>query len=86
MNTRHMTLGLLLCLAISATAFAQETRLLRHPTVSRDLVAFAYAGDLWLVVAERWTGPPPHFDVRSRDGSLLLARWFSDRFQRHSCR
>src|SRR5207244_7216068 len=25
------------------------TRLLRDPTVSRDLVAFAYAGDLWVV-------------------------------------
>jgi tricorn protease len=49
MNTRRMTLGFLLCLIISAPAFAQGTRLLRHPTVSRDLVAFAYAGDLWVV-------------------------------------
>ncbi len=49
MNTQHMTLGLLLCLAISATAFGQGTRLLRHPTVSRELVTFAYAGDLWAV-------------------------------------
>ena len=49
MNTRCITLGFLLCLLISASAFAQGTRLLRHPTVSRDLVAFAYAGDLWLV-------------------------------------
>ena len=49
MNTRHMISGLLICLAISATAFAQETRMLRHPSVSRDLVAFAYAGDLWVV-------------------------------------
>jgi tricorn protease len=40
---------LLLCLAISATATAQGTRLLRHPTVSRDSVAFEYAGDLWVV-------------------------------------
>ncbi len=49
MNTRRMTLGFLMCLVISATAFAQGTRLLRHPTVSRDRVAFAYAGDLWVV-------------------------------------
>jgi tricorn protease len=28
---------------------AQGTRLLRHPTVSRDSVAFEYAGDLWIV-------------------------------------
>jgi tricorn protease len=32
-----------------APAQAHDTRLLRHPTVSRDLVAFAYAGDLWTV-------------------------------------
>src|SRR2546421_8796940 len=49
MNPRHMIFGLLLCLAISATALAQGTRLLRHPTVSRDSVAFEYAGDLWVV-------------------------------------
>lgn len=49
MSTTKLVFGLLLCIAISATAFAQETRLLRHPTVSRDLVAFAYAGDLWVV-------------------------------------
>ncbi|MCM3901994.1 MAG: PDZ domain-containing protein [Pyrinomonadaceae bacterium] len=49
MNRLHITLGFLLCLIISATAFAQGTRLLRHPTVSRDLVAFAYGGDLWVV-------------------------------------
>jgi tricorn protease len=30
-------------------AFGQGTRLLRHPTVSRDQIAFEYAGDLWLV-------------------------------------
>jgi tricorn protease len=49
MNTRRMTLGFLLCLVLSTTALAQGTRLLRHPTVSRDLVAFVYAGDLWVV-------------------------------------
>jgi len=31
----------------AATASAQGTRLLRHPTVGRDAVVFAYAGDLW---------------------------------------
>jgi hypothetical protein len=43
MNTLRLTLGFLLWFVISATAFAQGTRLVRHPTVSRDLVAFAYA-------------------------------------------
>jgi len=78
MNIRHMTSGLLLCLVISVTAFAQETRLLRHPTVSRDLVAFEYAGDLWVVSriggqARRVTSTQgaeidPYF---SPDGSLI---------------
>jgi len=49
MNIRHLVLALLLCLPVSATVTAQGTRLLRHPTVSRDLVAFEYAGDLWVV-------------------------------------
>ena len=49
MNARVLVIGFLLCLALSATTFAQGTRLLRHPTVSRDTVAFEYAGDLWVV-------------------------------------
>ena len=52
------------------------TRLLRHPTVSRDQIAFEYAGDLWVVPRDwrrraRLTATPtvetdPHF---SPDGS-----------------
>ncbi|MGH7505448.1 MAG: protease, partial [Longimicrobiales bacterium] len=67
MNTRRLSSLLLLatiagCVA-AAPAAAQGTRLLRHPTVSRDLVAFAYAGDLWTVgraggVARRVTSTP----------------------------
>jgi tricorn protease len=88
MNIRQRVLALLLCflafpllpmcLTISATVTAPETRLLRHPTVSRDSVAFAYAGDLWIVArsggqARRLTATPgvetePHF---SPDGSQL---------------
>lgn len=61
-----------------ATLSAQGTRLLRHPAVSRDLVAFEYAGDLWTVSrnggqARRLTSTPgveidPYF---SPDGSQL---------------
>src|SRR5215470_17967200 len=40
---------LAIVLASSGIASAEGTRLLRHPTLSRDLVAFAYAGDLWTV-------------------------------------
>ena len=64
--------------SFAATASAQGTRLLRHPTVSRDVVAFAYAGDLWVVArsggqARRLTSTPavetePKF---SPDGSKI---------------
>jgi tricorn protease len=57
---------------------AQGTRLLRHPAVSKDLVAFEYAGDLWVVPrsggsARRLTSTPgmetePQF---SPDGTLI---------------
>lgn len=49
MSVKHLIPGLSLWLVISATTFGQGTRLLRHPTVSRDSVAFEYAGDLWVV-------------------------------------
>jgi tricorn protease len=78
MNRRHLAFTLFLCLSVSAAAMAQGTRLLRHPTVSRDLVAFEYAGDLWTVPrsggqARRITATPgvelnPSF---SPDGSKI---------------
>src|SRR4029077_1840700 len=62
----------------ASSAAAQGTRLLRHPAVSKDLVAFEYAGDLWVVgrnggSARRLTATPgvetdPSF---SPDGSLI---------------
>src|ERR1044071_9584042 len=65
-------------LAFVGVAGAQGTRLLRHPTVSRDSVAFAYAGDVWTVPrsggqARRITATPgvegdAHF---SPDGSQI---------------
>src|SRR5215510_10335570 len=78
MKTRYLTLALLVSVTFSAVATAQETRLLRHPTVSRDMVAFEYAGDLWTVArsggqARRLTSTPgveiePYF---SPDGSKI---------------
>lgn len=49
MNIRLLLLACCVSVIICAGASAQGTRLLRHPTVSRDLVAFEYAGDLWTV-------------------------------------
>jgi tricorn protease len=65
-------------LVISSSASAQGTRLLRHPTVSRDSVAFEYAGDLWVVsrsggAARRLTSTPS-FEIDpcfSPDGSQI---------------
>jgi tricorn protease len=63
---------------ISATANDEGTRLLRHPSVSRDSVAFEYAGDLWIVArsggqARRLTSTPgAEIDPRySPDGSQI---------------
>ncbi|HSE23930.1 MAG TPA: PDZ domain-containing protein [Pyrinomonadaceae bacterium] len=78
MKKRLSLIILLLCLPISITVAAQGTRLLREPTVSRDSIAFEYAGDLWVVsrsggTARRITATPgleidPHF---SPDGASL---------------
>ena len=71
-------LSALLCVLLPVAAAAEETRLLRRPSVSRDLVAFAYASDLWAVPrsggkARRLTSTPfvetdPYF---SPDGSRI---------------
>src|ERR1041384_8354212 len=78
MHIPRTIFALLLLFYVSDHAIAQGTRLLRHPTVSRDSVAFEYAGDLWLVArgggsARRLTSTPsleidPYF---SPDGSQI---------------
>jgi len=75
---RRLLCALPLLLASVAPAAAQGTRFLRRPTVSHDLVAFEYGGDLWIVPrtggeARRLTSTPseetdPQF---SPDGSLI---------------
>ncbi len=49
MKIRLFILSFALCLIVPVVAFSQGTRLLRQPTVSRDSIAFEYAGDLWIV-------------------------------------
>ena len=68
----------LIAVLLLECANAQGTRLLRHPTISRDSIAFEYAGDLWIVArsggpARRLTSTPgaetePHF---SPDGNQI---------------
>lgn len=67
MIRRPLALALLSTLLVGGHAGAQGTRLLRHPAVSRDAVAFAHAGDLWVTsrrggTARRLTATP---DVES---------------------
>ena len=78
MNQRKLVLLVCLSVCVGEIATAAETRLLRHPTVSRDAIAFEYAGDLWVVSrgggqARRLTSTPgaetePYF---SPDGSQI---------------
>jgi tricorn protease len=75
---RNTVFVIILLLSLAAISAAQGTRLLRHPTVSRDAIAFEYAGDLWSVsrnggAAKRLTSTPgvdidPYF---SPDGSQI---------------
>ena len=77
MSTKHLAI-VAAALGCATTLNAQGTRLLRHPAVSKDLIAFEYAGDLWVVgrtggSARRLTATPgvetdPSF---SPDGSLI---------------
>lgn len=76
-STTHVALLAVLAM-MPATSIAQGTRLLRHPGISRDLIAFEYGGDLWTVSrsggsARRLTATPevetdPQF---SPDGSHI---------------
>ena len=78
MHNLKFPLAVLVLVYVFVNVHAQGTRLLRHPTVSRDSVAFEYAGDLWIVprtggTARRLTSTPsleidPYF---SPDGSQI---------------
>jgi tricorn protease len=73
-----MKIYLTLILAATQLLPAQGTRLLRHPALSRDSIAFEYAGDLWIAAraggdARRLTSTPgaenePYF---SPEGSRI---------------
>ncbi|HYP00947.1 MAG TPA: PDZ domain-containing protein [Pyrinomonadaceae bacterium] len=54
MNRSLVALLLLLCLGSSLAARAQSESplVLRNPAISRELIAFVYAGDLWVVGRE----------------------------------
>src|ERR671918_483247 len=49
MNLHRIAFMFAVLICTTVPVSAQETRLLRHPTVSRELIAFEYGGDLWVV-------------------------------------
>ncbi len=60
---------------------AEPTLMLRQPAVSKDNLAFVYAGDLWLAAGrpQRRQCPPPHQPCGQRVRAALLSRWPPDR-------
>src|SRR5262245_34289736 len=72
-------LCLVLFVLASTPAWAQiDARMLRYPTVSKDRIAFVYAGDIWLVdktggAASRLTSSPGEesFPRFSPDGTMV---------------
>ena len=73
-----LSVSIFVLASLSATVNAQEARLLRHPTASRDSVAFEYAGDLWIVArnggqARRLTATPnvENYPRFSPDGTQI---------------
>ena len=56
---------------LAAPLYAQGTRLLRHPDVSRDAVVFAQGGDLW--IAPRTGGASRRLTVTA-DAAEALGR------------
>jgi tricorn protease len=77
MNFRAAFAGLLLA-ALPFTAYADETLLLRQPALSKDHLAFVYAGDIWIADrsgagARRLTSHPAEeqLPVFSPDGQYL---------------
>ncbi|HEV2833784.1 MAG TPA: PDZ domain-containing protein, partial [Pyrinomonadaceae bacterium] len=49
MNLQRLVFTLAVFVCLLTSVYGQGTRLLRHPTVSRELIAFEYGGDLWVV-------------------------------------
>src|SRR2546423_13831155 len=70
MLTKHVA-SLTATLAFAATLNAQGTRLLRHPAVSKDLVAFEYAGDLWVVGRNGGAARRPTATAGAEGGTLF---------------
>ncbi len=78
MTIRRLLFSVPFLISLVFTIFGQGTRMLRHPTVSRDQIAFAYASDIWIVSrsggqARRLTSTPgvegdPYF---SPDGTKI---------------
>ena len=73
MNNRSIACALV-CLALTALssipAFAQiDARMFRYPAISRDQIAFVYAGDIWLAQKKGGTA----VRLTAKEFALLVA-------------
>jgi len=69
--------SLLLIIVLSLNLFAQDedlTRLLRFPDISKDKIAFVYAGDIWVVDANGGTAR----QLTSNEGMELFPKFSPD--------
>ena len=59
---------------LTAAQSGAPTRLLRYPAISKDAIAFVYAGDIWIVDSAGGTARP----LTSHDGQELFPRFSPD--------
>jgi tricorn protease len=74
MNRKQFIICIFVLVFVSATGSANESRLLRHPTVNETHIAFVYAGNIWLV--ERSGGTARQ--LTTSDGLEMLPRFSPD--------
>jgi len=74
MYYRTLLISAILFVLLLGAAAADESRLLRHPTVSETHIAFVYAGDIWLV--DRNGGHARQ--LTTSDGLEMLPRFSPD--------
>ncbi len=82
MRAIYLLSAAMAALAASGPASAAANRLLQQPALSRDLVAFVNAGDIW--IAPRGGGRATRLTIgrRRRERADLLAGWADDRLHR----
>jgi tricorn protease len=75
---KRLLFSLICFLALAISSFADETRLLRQPTISETHIAYTYGSDLWVTNIENQqtvrltsTGAVESDPLFSRDGLTI---------------